>query len=203
MRQHGKFVLGKISAETLANYTLIVFRTWLQLLRGVRPVNVAIMQTNHAVDPAFAEDLLPEIASLEDMPPPVGYLFMECKHPLLGVVRQSWPKQLAHLHHTLSVNSERLMQSESRDINNAVVLLDAVTQHILSGRMHSVFRTVVTWVRLLNITLSETLPRTIMSVSDCDGFRANFAPAWFRTERFYGHADEVLSNSSRSVRSCK
>jgi hypothetical protein len=120
--------------------------TWLQLLRGVRPVNIAVMQTNQSVDPAFAEDLLPEIPSLEGRPAsPAGCLYMECKHALLGVVRQTWPEQLAHLHRALNKNQERLTQSESHDLNTAVVLLDTVTQHLLSGRMHSVFRTVVTW----------------------------------------------------------
>ncbi len=104
------------------------------------------MQTNQPVDPAFAEDLLPEIYSLEGMSAPhAAHLFMECQHPLLGLVRQSWPERIAHLHRVLTLNREQLAQSELHHLNTAIALLNTVTQHILSGRMHSVFRTVFTW----------------------------------------------------------
>ena len=119
--------------------------TWLQLLRGVRPVNVAVMQSNQPVDPAFAEDLLPEIALSDEAPAPQSYAFMQCHHSLLGIVESSWAERRSAFEGMLSTRSAGLTEEESRDLNLALVLLDKVSQHLFSGQMHSVFRTVITW----------------------------------------------------------
>lgn len=121
--------------------------TWLQLLRGVRPVNVAVMQSNQPVDPAFAEDLLPEVALFDEIPAPHSdYPFMSCQHPLLGIVQTSWVERRTALERALSVGSASLAEDELNDLKLALALLDKISQHLFSGQMHSVFRTVVTWV---------------------------------------------------------
>ena len=123
--------------------------TWLQLIRGVRPVNVAIAEAGQSIDPAFAIDLLPEVA-FEGLPaPPTGYMFMQCTHPLLGIVQQSWPERLAGLQRVPSEARQRLTGDDLRDVNIAVVMLDKVSLHLFSGQMHSIFRTAITWPSII------------------------------------------------------
>ena len=111
----------------------------------MRPVNVAIVEAGQSIDPAFAIDLLPEVA-FEGMPaPPTGYMLMQCTHPLLGIVQQSWPERLATLQRALGESRQRLTGDDSRDLNISVVMLDKVSRHLFSGQMNSVFRTVITW----------------------------------------------------------
>jgi hypothetical protein len=102
--------------------------TWLQLIRGVRPVNVAIVEAGQSIDPAFAIDLLPEIA-FEGLPaPPTGYMVIECTHPLLEIVQQSWPERLAALQRVMGESRQRLTDDDSRDLNIAIVMLDKVSR---------------------------------------------------------------------------
>lgn len=120
--------------------------TWLQLLRGVKPVNVTVMQSNQPVDPVFAEDLLPEVAlSSDTLAPPSGYPLMQCQHPLLGIVQTTWDDRRTAFERYLSRYRTTLTEDEFGDLNLALVLLDKVSHHLFSGQMHSVFRTVITW----------------------------------------------------------
>lgn len=119
--------------------------TWLQLIRGVRPVNIAIAESGQSIDHAFSIDLLPEVG-FEGLPqPPTGYMAMECTHPLLGIVQQSWPERLTALQQMIGNYHEKLIGDDIRDLNVVIVMLDRILSHLSSGQMHSVFRTVVTW----------------------------------------------------------
>lgn len=120
--------------------------TWLQLLRGVRPVNIAAFEAKQAVDPAFSLDLLPEVPLFKTVPdPPSGYPFMQCDHPLFGLARDSWPERLRALQEVLAQSHQWLSQEEAGEIATALDLLDKISQHLFSGRTHSPFRAVITW----------------------------------------------------------
>lgn len=125
--------------------------TWLQLMRGVKPVNIAISEASRPIDPAFTIDLVPEVAFEGSQAPPTGYMFMECSHPLLELVQRSWPERLAALQQVLMLGetSQRLSRDDSRDLNIAVDILDKVSRHLFSGQMHSLFRTVMTWPAII------------------------------------------------------
>ena len=104
------------------------------------------MQSNQPVDPAFAEDLLPEVALFDEVPAPQsGYAYMQCQHSLLGIVESSWIERRTAFERVLSTCRPASTGEELRDLSLALVLLDKISQHLFSGQMHSVFRTVFTW----------------------------------------------------------
>lgn len=116
----------------------------------MKPVHIAVMQSNQPVDPAFAEDLLPEVELFEGIPsPPSGCPFIQCKHPLLGIVQGSWQERHSSLESAVAISHQRLTEDESADLKTALILLDRISQHLFSGRMHSVFRTVITWAAVI------------------------------------------------------
>lgn len=133
--------------------------TWLQLIRGVKPVNVAVFEASQQVNPAFAKDLLPEVALPGGIQPPSEHPVMPCGHPLLSIVRDSWPERFAALQRVLAEYGSVLSQSEARDSNNALDLLNKVSQHLFSGQVHSIFRTCITWPSIVPKGFLEMLLR--------------------------------------------
>ena len=120
--------------------------TWLQLLRGVKAILSTITESGQAINEMISKDVKPDSllanAAYDTTP---GDIKETSSHPLFHTVRQSHQESFSNLRMALNKKTCSLGAEQGADLLLAVDRLQITTQHICSGKIHSLTHAICTW----------------------------------------------------------
>ena len=115
--------------------------TWLYLMRGVKTSYTALLENGALVDDIIIKDMRP--GPCFDRPNARAKFI--CQHPAFSYVLDSRKERFDALWKTLYSDWSSLGEQETEDLNDAIHLLDEVTEQISSPLVQSLFRTICNW----------------------------------------------------------
>lgn len=118
--------------------------TWLHLLRGVRTVYTAVLQSEAKhLDPIMSVNMIPEVTG-SPRAPNTGMQWHR-KHEHFRFVKDRQAERMESLFTALSSRASDFNDQEIEDIRTEIASVGEITTHICEGEVQSVFRAICTW----------------------------------------------------------
>ncbi|EMC95825.1 hypothetical protein BAUCODRAFT_505599 [Baudoinia panamericana UAMH 10762] len=121
--------------------------TWLHLLRGVRTVYTAMVEAKQDIDPLIKRDMVPEVVPEVSTAGPVAEV--SCTSSITSGMRSILDAIQCSQHERFSLLRDAchavIDDEYAEDYLAALANLIEVTEHICSGRLNSLFRSLCTW----------------------------------------------------------
>lgn len=120
--------------------------TWLHLLRGVKTVYTAILESDAEIDPVMSINMTPEILRNEvSRGTPTNGMQWHRKLPYFVLLQNTREERFEGLVAELNTRKADFSEQKANDLFSAILSLEKVTSHICVGEVHSLFHAICTW----------------------------------------------------------
>ena len=137
------FHIRRLNGATIADRGSWI---WLEILRGVKTVRDAVVDTGKGFDSMIARDLYPEFAPRGADDTRSGCMTRGCSnHTVFSLVQISHRESIISLRSAIHKHRSDLGDSYTSDLLCAVDVLQEVIEQICSGEAHSLFRAISIW----------------------------------------------------------
>ena len=120
--------------------------TWLHLLRGVKTVYTAILETDVEIGHVMSADMEPEIPQNEvsHSTPTTGMQWHRML-PYFPLVQNTREERFEGLAGALNTRKADYSNEEVKDLYAAILSLEKITRHICVGEVQNLFRAICSW----------------------------------------------------------
>ena len=135
--------------------------TWLHLLRGVKSVYTAMLESDTELDPTMSLNMVPELPQNRGWigGTPTGGMQWHRTHYHFRFIQETQEERFECLFASVQSRKADFSQEEMKDLSAAIVSLEQVTKHICTGEVHSLYRAICTWPGYMSIGFMDMLLR--------------------------------------------
>jgi len=132
---------------------------WLYLLRGIRIVYNAVLESDADIDPVMSANMMPEIPPDDSGGTPTNGMQWYRRLPYFALLHNTREERFEGLVAELNTRKADLSEQKVNDLSSAILSLKKVTSHVCIGEVHSLFRAICTWPREISDGFMDMLLR--------------------------------------------